>query len=102
MNAHTERLIPLGDPRNAMSDTANPTANLSPGDELANGKYVVTGHIGAGAMGTVYLGEHRALKRRVAIKVMKPEVFEQKPKAARRFEREARAAASTAPAKAGR
>ena len=76
-----------------MSDATPLPAKLAPGDTLANGKYVVNGLIGAGAMGTVYSGEHRALKRKVAIKVMRPEVFENKPKAARRFEREARAAA---------
>ncbi|MDP6944085.1 MAG: protein kinase, partial [Myxococcota bacterium] len=66
---------------------------LQPGHELAGGKYVVTETIGSGAMGTVYRGEHRALQRNVAIKVLHPEVFERQPKAARRFEREARAAA---------
>ena len=59
------------------------------------GSYRVTGFIGAGAMGAVYLGEHTLLKRRVAIKVMhsglqSPELGDEGP---RRFFTEAQALA---------
>ncbi len=76
-----------------MSDLSSSAIRLKPGDALANGKYVITGKLGSGAMGTVYRAEHKALHRDVAIKVMHPEMFERQNKAAKRFEREARAAA---------
>src|SRR5207248_1869563 len=34
------------------------------------GKYVILERLGVGGMGIVYLGEHRYLRRRVAIKVL--------------------------------
>ena len=47
-----------------------------PGDSLLgrtlNGKYRIVAEIGAGAMGTVYLGEHLGLKKKVALKVLHP------------------------------
>jgi serine/threonine-protein kinase len=37
---------------------------------ILNGKYRVLSELGAGSMGTVYLGEHVALKKKVALKVL--------------------------------
>ena len=39
-----------------------------------NEKYRVTSEIGSGAMGTVYLGEHVGLKKKVALKVLHPDL----------------------------
>jgi serine/threonine-protein kinase len=48
--------------------------------------------LGSGGMGDVYLAEHRLLKRRCALKLIRPESADN-PKALARFEREVRAAA---------
>jgi serine/threonine protein kinase len=55
------------------------------------GKYRVLERIGAGGHSTVYLCEHRMVKRRVAIKVL-PTAKSDNPAALARFYREARAA----------
>jgi serine/threonine-protein kinase len=57
------------------------------------GKYLVGPLIGSGGMGTVWLGQHMQLGTRVAIKFIRPQ-FAERPDARRRFEIEARAAAS--------
>ena len=53
-------------------------AGGDPGDSLLghtlNDKYRVMTEIGAGAMGTVYLGEHIGLKKKVALKVLHPDM----------------------------
>ena len=59
---------------------------------LVGGKYVVERLLGTGGMGTVWLGSHRQLGTRVAIKFIKPQ-HASHPDARRRFEIEARAAA---------
>ena len=56
------------------------------------GAYRVTETLGSGGMGEVYLAEHLQLGRRVALKVLPPEMAAHKEKLAR-FEREARAVA---------
>ncbi len=61
------------------------------GQTLANGKYEIAELIGEGGMGTVYRARHVSLRRTVAIKVMHREILS-RPKAAARFQREARAA----------
>ncbi len=63
---------------------------LSPviGQELS-GRYRILQHLGAGAMGEVYLAEHIQLGRREAIKLLKPQIAESAP-FVRRFRREAR------------
>ena len=42
------------------------------GDHI--GAYVIKGQLGAGGMGAVYLGEHRHIDRKAAIKVLLPEL----------------------------
>src|SRR5262245_59531253 len=56
------------------------------------GKYRVLEYLGRGGMGAVYLCEHQALRRRVAVKVL-PKVRTADPAALNRFYREARATA---------
>jgi eukaryotic-like serine/threonine-protein kinase len=55
------------------------------------GSYRVVEPIGSGGMSTVYLGEHRETKQRVAIKLLPPNLAED-PMAVARFQRESRAA----------
>jgi serine/threonine protein kinase len=63
-------------------------------DELGRlGDYRVLELLGEGGMGFVFRAEDLALKRMIALKVMRPEVAA-KPQAAERFLREGRAAAS--------
>lgn len=66
-------------------------------DRLAVGttlgeRYCIREVIGEGAMGTVYAAEHLLLKKRVAIKVLHPDLLKI-PNIAARFEREAQAMA---------
>lgn len=56
------------------------------------GNYRILERIGKGGMGLVYLGEHRRMRHRVALKVLPPEQAEN-PAVLERFYREARAAA---------
>jgi eukaryotic-like serine/threonine-protein kinase len=56
------------------------------------GKYKVLDHLGAGGMGTVFLCEHRHMRRRVAVKLLLPEKS-QTPGSLQRFLREAQAVA---------
>jgi serine/threonine protein kinase len=57
------------------------------------GKYKVLERIGAGGMGSVYLCEHRLMRRRVAVKVL-PTAKASDPASLDRFYREARAVAA--------
>lgn len=63
--------------------------------ELLNGRYRVTGFIGAGGMGVVYEGEHVHIGRRVAIKFIRRDLAA-RPKILDRFRFEARAAGQLA------
>lgn len=64
---------------------------LRPGDVVAD-KYRVERELGRGGMGAVFLAVHQRLDERVAIKVLHPS-FARDRGIAKRFEREARAAA---------
>jgi tRNA A-37 threonylcarbamoyl transferase component Bud32 len=57
------------------------------------GQYRLRRQIGAGAMGEVYLAEHQLLKRRCALKLIRPDSVGD-PKALARFEREVRLTAT--------
>ncbi|MFK7740338.1 MAG: protein kinase [Planctomycetota bacterium] len=61
------------------------------GGRVLNGKYRVLSELGAGSMGTVYLAEHVALKKKVAIKVLHREL-QLGDEAMQRFQREGIAA----------
>ncbi len=66
---------------------------LSPGEKL--GRYEVVAPLGAGGMGEVYRARDTELRRNVAVKIL-PEEFSSDPDRVKRFEREARAAATLA------
>ena len=58
------------------------------------GAYVIRDLLGQGGMGAVYLAEHATLRRRVAIKVLRPQRGSDHLVSVERFMREARAAAA--------
>src|SRR5580704_13220328 len=71
----------------------------SPGDgpgglvgSVLSGRYLVERLIGTGGMGAVYLAEHTHIHKRLAVKVLHPEMS-RLPEVVARFEREAMAAA---------
>src|SRR5687768_14627072 len=61
--------------------------------QVLDGKYEVRAPLGAGAMGIVFEGYHRLLGKKVAIKVLRPELTANE-EITSRFEAEARAAAA--------
>src|SRR5882757_3536588 len=65
--------------------------SLSAGTKL--GRYEIRSKIGEGGMGEVYLAEDTELNRKVAIKILPPEVVSDKDRM-RRFVQEAKAAAA--------
>ena len=71
-------------------DAVSQSADLPPGREV--GPYRVVSLLGRGGMGAVYEAEDPRLGRRVALKVLPPELGS--PDRRRRFEREARAIAA--------
>ena len=56
--------------------------------QVVAGRYRVLGRLGQGGMGTVYLAEHEAIEKKVALKVLRPE-YSAKPDLVTRFQREA-------------
>jgi len=76
--------------------TESTPMTLSLGADLSGrkiGDFHILRRLGHGAMAEVYLAEQQQLRRRVAVKVLKPE-FAQDTNYIRRFEREAQAAAA--------
>lgn len=59
---------------------------------VIDGRYRITGTIGAGGMGSVYEAEHARTGRRVAVKLIKVDEIRSSPQAIARFQREAQAA----------
>jgi serine/threonine protein kinase/uncharacterized tellurite resistance protein B-like protein len=85
---------PSGPPRPGyppVASSGDPT-QLGVGSVLAD-RYRIVGALGIGGMGAVYLAEHVSLAKRVAIKVLKPELCHDKS-LVERFFREARATAA--------
>lgn len=70
----------------------DPRAPAPPAQIVVDGRYRITGRLGAGAMGIVYSAEDVLLKRPVALKVIDPSLAGT-PNALDRFVREARALA---------
>src|SRR5437763_16779510 len=62
--------------------------------DLTLGPYHLLELLGEGGMGQVFKARHQRLNRLVALNVIRPERLLQNPEAIRRFEREARPAAS--------
>jgi serine/threonine-protein kinase len=62
-------------------------------DQVIDGRYKITGRIGAGGVGVVYRAEHVKLARPVAVKVLRREYAAREPLRLR-FDREARAMAA--------
>ncbi len=60
--------------------------------EVISGRYRIEAELGVGGMGAVYRAEHTLMRKRVAIKVLHPEMT-RLPEVVARFEREAMAAA---------
>src|SRR5579863_3696569 len=65
--------------------------NIAPGAQLAH--YKIISMLGAGGMGEVYLAEDLQLRRKVALKVLKPDLTRDE-RDLRRFEHEAHAASA--------
>jgi serine/threonine-protein kinase len=61
--------------------------------ELVDGKYEIVRELGAGAMGVVYVARHQALRRQVAVKILRGQLAAD-PELSARFEQEARAASA--------
>src|SRR3982751_3853661 len=74
--------------RSAHELDSQPGERLAPGTPV--GEYLIERFLGAGAMGEVYAGAQPVIGKKVAIKVLKPEVAASKD-GAERFKREARA-----------
>ena len=78
-----------------MAEEAASTSEVPPGDELVGtllgGRYRIEKQLGEGGMGTVYVGVHEAIGKKVAIKCLNPEMAANRS-VVERFKREARAA----------
>ena len=79
-----------GPPSHSGSGSLSPRRDALFGQVLAD-RYRVLDLIGKGGMGKVYLAEHIALGKRVAVKVLNP-AYTHRPDQVKRFLREARAA----------
>ena len=75
------------------AETAAPAAEaVNRLGKVISGRYLIQQLLGEGGMGSVYLAEHTHMKKRVAIKLLHPEMSDNAEVSAR-FEREAMAAA---------
>src|SRR5688572_24810227 len=80
-------------PRSSASGSTDPVTVVAPGADGPFGDFTIVQKLGEGGMGTVYLAEDVKLKRKVAIKTMRPELAANALDRDR-FLREARAAAA--------
>src|SRR5690606_22099380 len=87
--AHFPPMSSMPSAQDAMSDPSDGTKRLG---QLVSGRYRIQQLLGEGGMGSVYLAEHTHMKKRVALKLLHPEMSENAEVLAR-FEREAMAAA---------
>jgi serine/threonine protein kinase len=71
---------------------SSPPPAMSLVGEMLSDRYRIEALVGEGGMGAVYLAEHVLMRKRVAIKVLHPEMTRM-PEIVARFEREAMAAA---------
>ena len=94
-NTQAETLAPpaAADPDATAAGVPSAPADGSVPPELADHPhYRVLGLIGQGGMGAVYKAEHRLMERTVALKLIKPALFDN-PGAVQRFRQEVKAAA---------
>ena len=75
-----------------IEESARRRAEVAPPLPADHPRYRLVRLLGSGGMGSVYLAEHRILRRPVALKVINPELLSD-PSALERFRSEARAAA---------
>src|SRR6186713_3620528 len=61
--------------------------------QILDGRYRITVRLGEGGMGEVYAAEHVHIEKRVAVKLLRPEIVSNK-EAVSRFRQEARSASS--------
>jgi serine/threonine protein kinase len=90
----TEQAQPKKPPERAPSMMRIPVAPIPGADEIVArqlkiGNFTITSKLGTGGMGTVYLGEHAEVGKRVAIKILRPELASNRDSLAR-FTSEAR------------
>lgn len=95
-NANTPR---VAEPGTHKAETVMVVSSETPAVELElpkelleHPRYRILRRLGGGGMGTVYEAEHRLMNRRVALKVIRPELLSS-PQAVLRFQREVQAAA---------
>ncbi len=80
------------DGRDAKSGADREDEHESLVGKVLSGRYLIESSLGEGGMGTVYLAQHTLMHKRLAIKVLHPEMT-RLPEVVARFEREAMAAA---------
>ncbi|PVZ09485.1 serine/threonine-protein kinase [Actinomycetospora cinnamomea] len=67
---------PVVGPSTRLVDLATPEQPLTPHDPRSVGEYTLTGRLGSGGMGTVYLGHRAGTHGVVAIKVLAPHLLD--------------------------
>jgi len=77
----------------ASSSAAIPEQEASMVGEVLDGRYRIIKKLGEGGMGEVYAAEHVHIEKRVAVKLLRPEIVSNK-EAVSRFRQEARSASS--------
>ena len=97
LNSATVSLTPTFVAASADTDglhdvTAQPGLPAVPSELAEHSRYRIIRPLGSGGMGTVFEAEHRLMRRRVALKIIKPEWL-RSPEAVSRFRREIQAAA---------